>query len=185
MAGLPHYKNSTASMNNFEPLYKSMFEVQIVPPPSVGDFKLVLENVKKVSMEEMYKLPETVQQKYKFATRTYSGGSFEKTSFEITISFEVNLNDNNSAYVFKALRKWTDLIYDPLTGRMGLKKDYVGGPMIISFFNKNFDIYQQIKCPVIFPVTPLKAMEGDYSSNDIYVIEEFKFVADYFEEVII
>jgi len=46
MAGLPHYKNSTASMNNFEPLFKSMFEIQIVPPPSVGDFKLVIENVK-------------------------------------------------------------------------------------------------------------------------------------------
>ncbi len=185
MAGLPHYKNSTASMNNFEPLYKSQFEVIITPPPAVGDFKLVLEGVTKFTMENIYKLPEPVKQKYKFATRTYAGGSIEDTSVELTLSFEVNLDDNNSAYVFKALRRWTDLIFDPLTGRMGIKKDYIGGPMVVSFFNKNGDIYHQLKFPVIFPTSPLKPYEGDYTSNEIYKIEDFKFVADYWEEIIL
>jgi hypothetical protein len=88
-------------------------------------------------------------------------------------------------YVYKALRQWTDLIYDPLTGRMGLKRDYVGGPMIINFFNKNGDIFRQVKYPICFPTSPLPKIETDYSSNDIYRIGGFVFRCDYFEETIL
>lgn len=185
MAGLPHYKNSTAAMNNFEPLYKAHFEVIITPPPSISNWNLVLENVFKVDMDTTKLIPEKVTQRYKFATRTYSGGAVEDTSVEITMGFEINLDNNNSPYVLKALRKWTDLIYDPLTGRMSLKKDYIGGPMIVSAFNKQGDIYRQWKFPVIFPITTIPKLDFDYTSNEIFKIEDFKFIADYFEEIIL
>ena len=137
MAGLPHYRNSKASMEKFEPVYLSQFEITIQPPSGVTDWSLVMESVLKVSGVDVNKLPAVVEQKYKNATRSYAGGAAESTTCDVVIDFEVNLTDAHSMYVYKALRKWCDLIYDPLTGRMGLKTAYTGGPMIINYFNKN------------------------------------------------
>jgi len=185
MAGLPHYRNSKAAMNQFEPVYFSQFEITLQPPAGVSDWTLVMENVLKVSGIETNKLPGVVEQKYKSAKRSFAGGMVEETTMDIALDFEVNLNESNSMYVYKALRKWCDLIYDPLTGRMGLKKNYTGGPMIINFFNKNGDIFRQVKAPICFPTTPIKAIDTDYSSNDIYRIEGFTFRCDYWEETIL
>ena len=136
MAGLPHYRNSKAAMQKFEPVYNAQFEVLLTPPAAVTGWTLVMENVIKVGGIEVNKVPAVVEQKYKSAKRSFAGGIVDDTSINITLDFEVNLDDSNSAYVYKALRKWCDLIYDPLTGRMGLKKDYTGGPLIINYFNK-------------------------------------------------
>jgi len=185
MAGLPHYRNSKAAMNKFEPVYLAQFEVTLQPPPAVTDWSLVMENVLKVSGVDLNKLPAVVEQKYKSAKRSFAGGMNDATTADVQLDFEVNLNDANSMYVYKALRKWTDLIYDPLTGRMGLKKDYVGGPMIINYFNKNGDIFRQVKFPVCFPTSPLPVIESDFSSNDIYKISGFTLRCDYWEETIL
>jgi len=185
MAGLPHYRNSTAAMQKFEPVYNAQFEVLLTPPAAVTGWTLVMENVIKVGGVEVNKLPAVVEQKYKSAKRSYAGGIVDDTSINITLDFEVNLDDSNSAYVYKALRKWCDLIYDPLTGRTGLKKDYAGGPLIINYFNKNGDIFRQIKSPVVFPTTPITPIESDFTSNDIYRISGFTLRADYWEETIL
>ena len=186
MAGLPHYRNSKAAMNKFEPVYQSQFEVLLTPPPAVGGWDLVMENVTKIGGLEVNKQPATVEQYYKFAKRSFAGGAIEDTSIDITLDFEVNLDDANSAYVYKALRKWCDLIYDPLTGRMGIKRDYSGGPMIINFFNKNGDIYRQLTMPTVFPTTAISfETDAEYTSNDIYKIEGFTLRADYWEETIL
>jgi hypothetical protein len=185
MAGLPHYRNSKAAMNKFEPVYNSQFEVLLTPPPAVGGWELVMENVTKIGGLEVNKVPTVVEQSYKFAKRSFAGGIIEDTRISITLDFEVNLDDANSAYVYKALRKWCDLIYDPLTGRMGIKKDYAGGPMIVNMFNKNGDIYRQLTFPTVFPITAITPIELDYSSNDIYKITDFTLQADYWEEAIL
>lgn len=184
--GLPHYRNSTASMNNYEPLYKHNFLVIVTPPPAVStDFKLVLENVTKISGLDTIKLPPTVEQQYKGAKRTYAGAIPEDTTITVSLDFEVNLNDSNSAYVLKALTQWSTLIYDPLTGRTGLKKDYIGGPMIISAFNKNGDIYRQWVLPTVFPINNISVQDFEYGSNEIYKITDLQFKADYWEEIIL
>ena len=188
MAGLPHYKNSKAAINNFEPLYKAHFEVILTPPPAVSEWDLVMENLTKIGGLNTNIFPDSIQtQTFKGQTRSFVGGSIEgKNSIDITLDFEVNLNDSNSAYVYKALRKWTDLIYDPLTGRQGLKKDYVGGPMIVSWFNKQGDIFHQWKFPVVFPISALPSVgDLDYSDSGIFKIEGFTLRADYWEETIL
>lgn len=185
MAGLPHYRNSSAAMQKFEPVYNAQFEVLLTPPAAVTGWTLVMENVIKVGGIEVNKVPAVVEQKYKSAKRSYAGGIIDDTSINITLDFEVNLDDSNSAYVYKALRKWCDLIYDPLTGRMGLKKDYTGGPLIINYFNKAGDIFRQIKAPVVFPTTPITPIESDFTNNDIYRITGFTLRADYWEETIL
>lgn len=185
MAGLPHYRNSQAAMSKFEPLYNAQFEILCTPPPAVGGWDLVMEQVLQVAGIDTNKQPATIVQKYKSASRSFAGGMVDATTCDIVIDFEVNLDDNNSAYVYKALRKWSDLIYDPLTGRMGLKRDYVGGPMIINYFNKAGDIYRQVRFASVFPTTPLPAITSSFSDNDIYRLTGFTFRADYWEETIL
>jgi hypothetical protein len=185
MAGLPHYRNSRAAMNKFEPVYNAQFEITLQPPPAVSDWSLVMEQVLKVEGVEVNKQPGVVEQKYKSAKRSFAGGMVDETTIDVKIDFEVNLNEANSMYVYKALRRWCDLIYDPLTGRMGLKKDYTGGPMIINYFNKNGDIFRQIKIPTCFPTSPITPIASDFSDNDIYRITGFTLRCDYFEETIL
>jgi len=185
MAGLPHYRNSKASMNKFEPVYNAQFEVTLQPPPAVADWSLVMEQVLKVGGVEVNKLPAVVEQKYKSAKRSFAGGMVDDTTVDVTLDFEVNLNDSNSMYVYKSLRRWCDLIYDPLTGKMGLKREYTGGPMIINYFNKNGDIFRRLTFPVCFPTTPITAIESDYSNNEVYRITGFTLRCDYWEETIL
>jgi hypothetical protein len=183
MAGYPHYRNSVASMNNFEPVYTAQYEVSITPPAGISDWSLTLEGITNVTGVTTNYLPETQQQKYKGATRTHAGGAVPDQATEISLSFELNLNDSNSMYTYKALRAWTDLVYDPLTGKFGLKKDYIGGPMIVSQFNKNGDIFRQITYPVVFPTTAIELpTDFDYEDAGVWKIDNFTLTADYWDE---
>lgn len=187
MAGLPHYKNSRAAINNFEPLYPAHFEVILTPPSAVSGWDLVMENVQNIGGLETNAIPGIITQQYKGNVRTFAGGSISgANTINLTMDFEVNLNDNNSAYVYKALRQWCDIIYDPLTGRQGLKKDYVGGPMVVSWFNKQGDIHHQWKFPTVFPTAGITGPGTlDYGNNDKFMISGFTLVADYWEETIL
>jgi hypothetical protein len=121
MAGLPHFKNSTAGPGRYEPIYLNQFEVIITPPPAVANKigfqnNLTLEHVLNVSA-----LPEIsgnadgtlVEQNYKFSKRVYAAPKPQTTLFNFTIEFELNLDDNNDNYIYNAFRAWANLIFDP------------------------------------------------------------------------
>lgn len=185
MGGLPHYKNSKASMNLYEPVYLNLFEVTIQPPPAVSAWsELVIENISKVSGLDVNKVPPaSVEQHYKGAKRRFAASLPDSTTVDIEITFFVNLDDNNSMYVYKALKQWGELIFDPLTGAMSLKKDYVGGPMTISIYNRRGDIFRQWIFPVVWIAKNIPQMDLDYSSGtNIYEIS-MTFVADYWEDI--
>ena len=80
--GLPHYKNSRAAMDLFEPVYKNYYTIQISMPVGVGsspeNTNLLLENVQKISGLESNSFPTSqVEQKYKWASRRFAGGKPE------------------------------------------------------------------------------------------------------------
>ena len=181
MPGLSHYKNSKAGMEKHEPIYLNMFEVILTPPAGVGGGDLLLDQVKKLSGLELDKNPGTVEQFYKFAKRRYAGALPESTTMDIVIDFEVNLNEANSMYTFKTLRQWSDLVYNPLTGAMGLKVDYTGS-MLVSIHNKAGEIFRKVRLPVTWPITPIPAMELDNQSTELYVVS-VTFAADYWEDL--
>ena len=110
MAGLPHFSNSQASINKYEPVYLNQFEAMITCPNGVGGGNLLVEHVTKLSGLSVDKNPGVATQKYKFAKRNYAGAKPSETTMNISISFTVNLNDANSMYIFKTLRQWSDLI---------------------------------------------------------------------------
>ena len=183
MAGLPHWDNSTAATQYYEPVFLNQFEVVITPPPSLVNNEFVgilVEQVTKISGLPEFLTKAGVKQKYKFAERNYSDAAPDGTSIPLTIDFEVNLNDDNNMYVYNLLRAWGDLIYDPLNGRQGLKKDYVGEIAVV-VFNKAGDIFREYKFKPVFLSEPLTAFDLDYGKKDIYKISA-KFISDTYRE---
>jgi hypothetical protein len=66
---------------------------------------------------------------------------------------------------------------------MKMKKDYVGGPMVVTLFTKVGDVIRQWTFPVVWPTTNVPPMEMDYSSGaNIYAIS-MTFAADYWDDV--
>jgi hypothetical protein len=189
MAGLPHFKNSAAGPGKFEPIYLNQFEVIITPPPAVSGKigfgnNLMLEHVLKVTS-----LPEyagsgsaVVIQNYKFSQRTYAPAKPAQTYHQFTIDFEVNLNNANDMYIYNALRAWADLIYNPLTGRQGLKTDYADASIQITQFNRAGLIFREFMFSPVF-IGPNKMTETvlDYTSEGIYKLTA-QFTADSYTE---
>jgi len=183
MAGLPHYQNSKSSMSKYEPVFLNQFEVSITPPAGIAGGDILLEHVVSVGGLEVDKVPEdSVVQKYKFAKRNYAGAKPSTTGIELSMDFTINLNDANSMYVFKTLRQWTDLIYNPLTGAMGVKNDYVGS-IVISVFNKRGDVFKRIVCKDCFPIKPISAMNLNYTAEEVWKIDNMEWAVDYWEDL--
>ena len=171
-----------------EPLYSNLFEVIITPPAIIENDEewgttnreLILEQVTSINGLTVDKIPDLVTQKFKGTERKFIGVVPGSTSVSPTINFEMNLNDNNQNFTYNALRKWSDLCYDPLTGAQTLKRDYcstVG--MSITAFNKEFDIYRKWEIKNIFPAAPIPEFSFDYSNNEPLRIN-LQFHGDYF-----
>lgn len=190
MAGLPHFNSAKAAVQLYEPVYLNQFEVIIQPPTGVslpqgnGGRSLLVENVLSVSGLSVDKNPGVMEQRYKFSRRRYAGGLVDDTGVKIRIDFETNLDDNNSNYVFKTMREWSDLIYNPLTGATGIKSTYAGGTYIlISIFNKEGDVFRRIKLVNCFPTDQIKSMDLDYTNGTTPYKIALSFRADYFEDI--
>lgn len=166
MAGLPHYDASKASRNLYEPVHKNLFEVTILPPAGVAGAEMLLEHVLTVGgLDAINPTVEAVGQKYKFADRSFAGMPGQ-TFVDIALTFSLNLNDSNQMYIYKTLQDWYKKMYNPLTGEMGLKKDYVG-TMIVVEYNRKGDIYRKMTFKDCFLTGTLGGPgEHDYSATD-------------------
>ena len=192
LLGLPHYRASRVSTAMYEPLYLNTFIVQLTPPASLGasdtdeEVLVVLEGLQKVSGLATNKVPAVVDsQIYKGANRSFAGARPDKTTIDIATTWQLNLRyDTGSpeSYTYSFLRKWCDLVYDPLTGRMDLKVNYVAPRMVITLNDRAGTPYQQWVCYNIFPTTPIKAIDLDYSSGTNIFSTEMTFRCDYWDE---
>lgn len=141
---LPHYSQDQTSRKgrNFEPVQGNLFEVTILPPSGVSDAPLMLQHINSISGLDLHKEVTAVEQKYKFATRSFAGMP-DGTAVDVTVNFSLNLNEANQAYLYKSMRQWYQKQYDPQTGAMGLKRDYVGTIVIVQF-NRVGDIFRTV-----------------------------------------
>jgi hypothetical protein len=185
-----HFKNSVVSMENMEPLYKHLFEVIITPPTALENSvnwlsnsgqALVLEQVTKIDGLDVDKIPATVNQKYKGATRVFAGTVPDDTSVEFTIEFNLNLNDANQNFVYNALREWSDLIFNPLTATQTLKNTYISpAGCSISMFNKIGEVYRKVDVLNIQPSKGLGSISKIYGDNTVENLT-MTFKGDYFD----
>ena len=146
---LPHYTQSRASSQRYEHVQPNLFEVTVFSPLG-DDTGLILEQVKTIGgLNNLNPAVDAIGQKYKFADRSFASMPGQ-TFMDLTVNFSLNLNEANENYIYNTFRNWYKLIYDPLTGEMGLKKDYVGS-MIIVQYNRAGDIFRKITCKDVFP----------------------------------
>lgn len=182
-SGYPHYKNSHASMQKWEPVYQNLFEVLLTPPAAIDKWDYIMDNVKTIGGLQTDITPGVVTQIYKGAQRRFVEGFPGTTTVDIAISFEVNIDDTNSMYVYKGIRKWCDLCFNPLTGGMTKKVDYTGGPLIVTLHNRAADVTRQYTFPVVWPMASIGAIDMDYSTGGNIWSLDMTFAADYWEDV--
>jgi hypothetical protein len=190
--GLSHFKNSRAATELFEPVYQNLFTVQISMPVGVGSTEentnLLLENVISIGGLQSNSFPDSpAAQKYKWAARRFAGAAPATTTMDLALDFEVNLDSaNSSAYVLKTLRKWNDLVYDPLTGRTGIKTDYVAPWMLITMYDRAAKPFWQWKCYNVFPMSAIAGPELNYQEGtELYRITGYTIACDQWDESIV
>lgn len=192
MAGLSHFNNSKAGRNNYEPVFLNQFQVLITPPTPINlsnttfnGESILTQQVKSISALQVDIQPTgPVTQYYKFAERRYAGGEPSTSDVQFNISFEVNLGQNNSMEIYKILRQWSDLIYNPLTGAMGLKKDYVGS-IVISVFNKHGNVFRRISLNNCFLIEPITPMNLSYDTGDTLYTIDTTWKSDYWNDLFV
>lgn len=182
--GLSHFRNSRASQENFEPIYLNMFTIQIELPAAIGSTQentnLLLENIQQIGGLKSHKFPSSpVSQYYKWAQRRFAGAKPSETTMDLSIDFEVNVDHTPSAYTIKTLRKWCDLVYDPLTGRTGVKADYVAPWVLITMYDRAGRPFWQWKCYSVFPMSSMPEMTLSYQSEEIYKVTGFLLAVDH------
>lgn len=188
--GSSHFRSSRASQELFEPVYLNLFTVQIQLPAAVGSSEentnLVLESVQSIGGLKSHKFPSSpVAQYYKWAARRFAGAKPSETTMDLTLDFQVNLDRTTSPYTLKTLRKWCDLVYDPLTGRTGIKADYVAPWMLITMYDRANRPFWQWKCYDVFPMTALPEPALGFQNEELYAINGFGIAVDKWDESIV
>jgi len=188
--GLSHFRNSRAAQELYEPVYQNLFTVQLQLPAGVGateqETNLMLEGITNISGLQSHSFPTgQASQFFKFAERRFAGAKPEKTTMDVSFDFEVNVDRTPSAYTVKTLRKWCDLVYDPLTGRTGLKADYVAPWALITLYNRGSQPFWQWKLYYVFPMTGIPEVPLDYNSEDVFKVNGFQLACDYWDETIV
>ena len=178
---LPHFKNSKASVNKWEFVAANLFEVTILPPPGVGGGEMMLEHVKSIGGLTTELGQEAVEQTFKTAKRSHLSTVPTNTVVDLVIAFSMNLNDDNVNYIYNTLRDWKRLGYNPLTGEMGLKKDYADAKIIVTMYDRPGNIHWQRTFHDCFINGDLPELPLSYETGDPLDIE-VTFRSDHYTE---
>lgn len=199
LMGLPHFKTSRVSMEMYEPVYLNLFTVEFQLPKGLtgtggisdDDKNLLLEGVQNVKGLDTNKNPGVANpQHYKFADRSFAASGTDKTYIDVSMDFEINVRGSASGapdmYTLKILRRWNDLIWDPITGRQGLKVNYVAPTVTVTMHDKANQPFWQWTLYNVFPTTNLPVPELDYSKKtDLYKVTGYTLRCDYWDEVML
>ena len=199
LMGLPHFKTSRVSMEMYEPVYLNLFTVEFQLPKGLtgtggisdDDKNLLLEGVQNVKGLDTNKNPGVANlQHYKFADRSFAASGTDKTYIDVTMDFEINVRGSATGapdmYTLKILRRWNDLIWDPITGRQGLKVNYVAPTVTVTMHDKANQPFWQWTLYNVFPTTNLTVPDLEYSKKtDLYKVTGYTLRCDYWDEVML
>ena len=203
LRGLSHFRASRVSTSMNEPVYLNLFTVVIQLPDAIKedvgtDIDLLLEGIQTVGGLDTNKVPgANAIQHYKFAERRFADAGPDNTFINVTMDIEVNLRNsiditsgkrsgNCDLYTLKMLRKWNDLIYDPLTGRMGLKAEYVAPQVVITMHDKANQPFWQWTLYHVWPTVNLPAPNLNYmTKSELYKLSGYTLAFDCWYEVML
>ena len=189
--GLPHFTNISNVGSPGGPgtlpdevVYLNLFEITFILPVLLQaqgrDPILLLENATKVNLGGANLTAFDVgqaQQRFKYSTREFLTTP-TKTSGEITIPFQVNVNNQGSMETWTTLKAWYDLVFNSQNGALHYKSDIIA-TIIVNQHDKKGVVLRR----VTFQNCQLKSLTGwdlDWASNAIVPDVTATIVYDYF-----
>lgn len=165
-----------------EVVYVNLFEISFVLPTILTaqgrSPLLLLENATKVDLNNLTQFDvQTKEQRFKYSTRQFQTTP-SKTSGEITIPFQVNVNQAGSMEVWNSLKAWYDLLFNSQNGTLHYKSDLIG-TIIVNQHDKKGVVLRR----VTFQNCQISKLTGwalDWASNDIVPSVDATFLYDYF-----
>jgi hypothetical protein len=189
--GLPHFTNISNVGSPGGPgtlpdevVYLNLFEITFILPVILQaqgrDPILLLENATKVNLGGANLTAFDVgqaQQRFKYSTREFLTTP-TKTSGEISIPFQVNVNNSGSMETWTTLKAWYDLVFNSQNGSLHYKSDIIA-TIIVNQHDKKGVVLRR----VTFQNCQLKSLTGwdlDWASNAIVTEVTAAIVYDYF-----
>ena len=165
-----------------EVVYLNLFEVTFVLPFIVQaqgrSALLLLENATKISLATLTLFDVgAVEQRFKYSTRQFQTTP-TKTSGEISIPFQVNVNQSGSMETWSTLKAWYDLLFNSQNGSTHYKSDLIG-TIIVNQHDKKGVVLRRVtfqNCQI----SKLSGYDLDWSSNAIIPTVDATFLYDYF-----
>jgi hypothetical protein len=187
---LPHYTNISNVGSPGGPgtlpdevVYTNLFEITFILPVILQaqgrDPILLLENATKAPDNAPLTTFDIgdAEQRFKYSTRKFLTTP-TKTSGEIAIPFQVNVNQQGSMEQWATLKSWFDLVFNSQNGSLHYKSDLIG-TIIVNQHDKKGVILRRIT----YQNCQLKSLTGwamDWASAAIVQDVTGTFVYDYF-----
>ena len=165
-----------------EVIYTNLFEVTFILPSILQaqgrNPLLLLENATKISLGELTKFDVSEEvQRFKYSTRAFLTTP-TKTHGNLTIPFQVNVNQTSSMEVWNTLKAWYDLLFNSQNGSLHYKSDLIG-TIVVNQHDKKGVVIRRVtfqNCQL----SKLAGWELDWSTNSIVQDVAGDFVYDYF-----
>ncbi len=175
---LSHIQNSKAGRGLHEPVTGNLFRCTLIPPPGVSNSEILTEALLSISGWKKPG-PEAIQQHFQTSRRNYASSDVDHSQ-DLTAVFQLNLDENNSFYIYNILSSWKNKVHNPTTGEEGLKKDYVG-KIIIESYNRAGTIFWVRTLHNAWIMGNFEGLENDYTASEPQNITA-NIKADYYTE---
>ena len=183
---LPHFSNVLSHSQNWEPIYKALFEIQFDLPAILGrttdEVRLLLENARSIQLP-LTPAIEITTQRFKFSTRAYVTLPTETHVADLSILFNLNENDKNAVFVWNIMKAWYDLAWNSQTGETHTKKEMVGN-IVVNQHNKKGQVIRRVTYRNV-QLLGIDAMELSWDKTQEIAESTVTYVADYWEDLYI
>jgi hypothetical protein len=113
-----------------EPIYKNLFEVTFILPTILQaqgrDPVLLLQQATNVDLAALTPEIASSKQRFKYSERAFLNAGPASTTYEPTIKFNVNVNNQGSMETWNTLKAWYDLAWNSQNGYLHYKADLIG-----------------------------------------------------------
>ncbi len=182
---LAHFTMIDSHKEKWEPIHPNLYEVTVILPEILQSIHpnathLLLENTITAQMPT-YPPLATQDQRFKYSTRLFVMPPDTTSIKDMSMSFNLNQNDDYQMFVFKILKDWYDLAWNNETGTLHYKKNLVGDVIIHQHDREGKVIRRVTYHNAMF--TTFTGMETlDWSQNTEIMKFEAKWAVDYWED---
>ena len=183
---LPHWNNISSHNENWEPVFKALFEVTFDLPPilarSANDVKLMLENSTSINLPLTPDI-EVKTQRFKYSTRAFVTLPESTHVPDLKIKYNLNQNDKGGVYVWNILKAWYDLAWNSQTGEAHYKDEMIAN-IIVNQHDRKGKVIRRVTYRGV-QIVGISGFELAWDTPSEILDCEGTFVADYWEDLYI